>query len=76
MVIQTRAQSGTCTAMVTRVGFETAKGCLVHSILYPKSIDHKMQKDGSKFLLILACVACIGFIYSITVAFIGCVKTK
>ena len=75
VVIQTRAQSGACTAMVTRVGFETAKGTLVHSILFPKPINHKLEHDGAKFLSILGSIALVGFVYSITVATLGCVDT-
>ena len=75
-IIQTRTQSSGCTAMVTRVGFETAKGTLVHSILFPKPINHKLEHDGMKFLSILGCIALIGFVYSIVVAAVGCVKAK
>ena len=75
-VIQTRGQSGSCTAMIVRVGFETAKGTLVQSILFPKPINHKLEHDGMKFLLILCCVALIGFVYSIVVSVLGCVYTS
>ena len=49
------------------VGFSTAKGELVRSILYPKPMGFKFYKDAMKFILLLACVAAIGMIYSIIV---------
>uniref|UniRef100_A0A803Y7P4 ATPase 13A3 n=1 Tax=Meleagris gallopavo TaxID=9103 RepID=A0A803Y7P4_MELGA len=58
--------SGTCIvneSMLT--GFNTAKGQLVRSILYPKPTDFKLYRDAYWFLLSLVVVAGIGFIYTI-----------
>jgi magnesium-transporting ATPase (P-type) len=48
-----------------RVGFSTAKGELVRSILFPKPIDFKFSQDGVKFILSLAMIALGGMIYTI-----------
>ena len=37
-VLQTRSKNGECTALVARTGYETAKGQLVQSILFPKDV--------------------------------------
>ena len=54
-------------AVVVRTGFSTSKGELVRSILYPKPVDHKFNKDAGSFLLFLAAIAMIGFIYTIVI---------
>ena len=46
-------------------GFLTSKGELVRSILYPKPVDFKFQRHSYYFILFLAVVACIGFVYTI-----------
>lgn len=50
------------TALVTNTGFLTTKGSLVRDILYPKPINFKFQADAMKFVLLMACIAIIGFI--------------
>lgn len=47
------------------LGFSTAKGQLVRSILYPKPTDFKLYRDAYLFLLSLVVVAGIGFLYTI-----------
>uniref|UniRef100_A0A7N6AM14 Cation-transporting ATPase n=1 Tax=Anabas testudineus TaxID=64144 RepID=A0A7N6AM14_ANATE len=65
-VIQTRFYTGELVkAVVVRIGFSTAKGQLVRSILYPKPTDFKLYRDAYLFLLCLVAVAGIGFVYSI-----------
>lgn len=54
-------------AMVTRTGYATAKGKLVHSILYPKPTDHQAVKDTVKFMIFLFIVAIGGIIYTTVV---------
>ena len=49
------------------VGFSTAKGELVRSILYPKPMGFKFYKDAMKFILLLACIAAVGMTYSIAI---------
>ncbi|XP_060580434.1 polyamine-transporting ATPase 13A3-like [Ruditapes philippinarum] len=65
-VIQTRFYGGhKVKAVVFRTGFSTAKGGLVRSILYPKPVDFKFNRDTYKFVGILAGIALMGFIYTV-----------
>lgn len=65
-VIQTRYYGNQkVKAVVVRTGFSTAKGELVRSILYPKPVDFKFEKDTYIFVGVLAIIACLGFIYTI-----------
>ncbi|KAM5163819.1 putative cation-transporting ATPase 13A4 [Mantella aurantiaca] len=67
-VIQTKSTSnGQVKAVVLRTGFNTAKGDLVRSILYPKPMNFKLYRDAFRFLMILATVAVIGTIYTVAV---------
>lgn len=50
------------------LGFSTAKGQLIRSILYPKPTDFKLYRDAYMFLLCLVGVAAIGFVYSIALS--------
>lgn len=50
------------------LGFSTAKGQLIRSILYPKPTDFKLYRDAYMFLLCLVGVAGVGFIYSIVLS--------
>ncbi|XP_044260225.1 polyamine-transporting ATPase 13A3-like isoform X2 [Tribolium madens] len=52
-------------AVVVRTGFSTAKGSLVRSILYPPPVDFRFEKDSYRFVVLLAGVALIGFIYTV-----------
>ncbi|RLU24127.1 hypothetical protein DMN91_004336 [Ooceraea biroi] len=65
-VIQTRYY-GTekVLAVVIRTGFNTSKGGLVRSIMYPPPVDFKFEQDSYKFVMMLACIASIGVIYTI-----------
>ncbi|XP_036059101.1 probable cation-transporting ATPase 13A4 isoform X4 [Onychomys torridus] len=67
-VIQARAAgSGTVRAVVLQTGFNTAKGDLVRSILYPKPMNFKLYRDAIRFLLCLVGTAAIGMIYTLCV---------
>ncbi|XP_056419530.1 probable cation-transporting ATPase 13A4 [Hyla sarda] len=67
-VIQTKSSGqGQVKAVVLRTGFNTAKGDLVRSILYPKPMNFKLYRDAFRFLLVLASVAVIGTIYTVAV---------
>ncbi|EPY85268.1 hypothetical protein CB1_000389010 [Camelus ferus] len=67
-VIQAKAAcSGTVKAVVLQTGFNTAKGDLVRSILYPKPMNFKLYRDAIRFLLCLVGTATIGMIYTLCV---------
>ncbi|KAI8907999.1 hypothetical protein EDD86DRAFT_208692 [Gorgonomyces haynaldii] len=51
-----------CIAIVMSCGFDTAKGQLFRSILYPNQLDFKFKTDAYKFMLMLGCVAFVAFI--------------
>ena len=60
-VIQTRYYGKSdVLAVVVRTGFETAKGALIRSILYPKPMGFKFYRDSIRFISVLFCVAAIG----------------
>lgn len=65
-VIQTR-YFGTekVIAVVIRTGFSTSKGGLVRSIMYPPPVDFKFEQDSYKFVILLACIASVGVVYTI-----------
>ncbi|XP_008206786.1 cation-transporting ATPase 13A2 isoform X2 [Nasonia vitripennis] len=52
-------------AVVIRTGFNTSKGGLVRSIMYPPPVDFKFEQDSYKFVELLACIASIGVVYTI-----------
>uniref|UniRef100_A0A7M4F4N5 Cation-transporting ATPase n=1 Tax=Crocodylus porosus TaxID=8502 RepID=A0A7M4F4N5_CROPO len=67
-VIQTKADgSGLVKAIVLHTGFNTAKGDLVRSILYPKPINFKLYRDAMSFLMCLIALAIAGMIYSVCI---------
>ncbi|KAM5163816.1 putative cation-transporting ATPase 13A4 [Mantella aurantiaca] len=53
------------TAVVLHTGFNTAKGDMVRSILYPKPMNFKLYRDAFRFLMCLVIIAIIGFIYTV-----------
>ncbi|XP_041480134.1 probable cation-transporting ATPase 13A3 [Lytechinus variegatus] len=63
-------------AVVVNTGFSTAKGALVHSILYPKPMNLKLHRDAIRFVAVLACFAFVGAIYIITIKIINGADTK
>ncbi|KAF9206414.1 hypothetical protein BGZ49_002505 [Haplosporangium sp. Z 27] len=56
-------------AMVVRTGFNTTKGTLIRSMLFPKPNDFQFYRDSFRFIGILAMIACCGFLIS-TVNFV------
>jgi len=51
--------------------FATSKGELVRSILYPKPVDFRFNRDTYKFVGILAAFALMGFVYTV-ILMVGC----
>lgn len=52
------------TAMVVKTGFNTTKGSLVRSMLFPKPTGFKFYEDSFKYIGFMTIIAAIGFIYS------------
>lgn len=61
-VIQKR---GKCKVVVISTGFNTEKGSLVRSILYPKKIKIAFQFESVKFIIIMFILGIIGYIINI-----------
>lgn len=51
-------------AMVVKTGFNTTKGSLVRSMLFPKPTGFKFYQDSFKYIGFMTVIAFIGFIYS------------
>lgn len=65
-VIQTRYYNNVkVRAVIIRTGYQTAKGELVRSIMFPKPVDFKLNRHIHQFVGCLAFLALIGFIYTV-----------
>lgn len=51
-------------AMVVRTGFDTTKGALVRSMLFPKPMGFKFYRDSFRFIGFLGLIAGVGFLAS------------
>ncbi|XP_036099133.1 probable cation-transporting ATPase 13A5 [Molossus molossus] len=58
---------GPVRAVVLQTGYNTAKGDLVRSILYPRPLNFKLYSDAFKFIVFLACLGVVGFFYALGV---------
>jgi len=59
--IYQKYESKAAYALVIRTGFNTAKGSLVRSMLFPKENFFKFYRDSFKFIFVLAILALFGF---------------
>ncbi|XP_044907463.1 probable cation-transporting ATPase 13A5 isoform X2 [Felis catus] len=58
---------GPVRAVVLQTGYNTAKGDLVRSILYPRPLNFKLYNDAFKFIVFLAFLGIVGFFYALGV---------
>ena len=65
-VIQTRYYNNAkVKAVIIRTAYQTAKGELVRSIMFPKPVDFKLNRHIHMFIGCLAGLAFIGFMYTV-----------
>jgi len=60
-----RGTDGPAIAMVVRTGFNTTKGSLVRSMLFPRPNKFRFYRDSFRFIGVMAIIACLGFCISI-----------
>ncbi|OXB75614.1 UNVERIFIED_CONTAM: hypothetical protein H355_001258 [Colinus virginianus] len=67
-VIQAKSSGrGPVRAVVLQTGFNTAKGDLVRSILYPRPVNFQLYRDAFKFIVGLSAIGVLGSIYTVCV---------
>ncbi|KAK9674726.1 hypothetical protein K7432_016952, partial [Basidiobolus ranarum] len=57
--------SGKAIGLVVRTGFNTTKGALVRSMLFPKPNKFAFYRDSFRFIGVLGCIAIVGFMISV-----------
>ncbi|XP_075058372.1 putative cation-transporting ATPase 13A4 isoform X2 [Mixophyes fleayi] len=67
-VIRTESTAqGPARAVVLRTGFNTTKGDMVRSILYPKPLNFKLHRDVKWFFIFLGFLAIVGILYAVII---------
>jgi cation-transporting ATPase 13A2 len=65
-IVQKRSQTGgKVMALVKSTGFNTEKGNLIRSILFPVEVEFKFKKDSVRYILFMACLSVLGFAVSL-----------
>ncbi|WPG97456.1 putative cation-transporting atpase [Acrodontium crateriforme] len=59
-----KSDEGAAVALVIRTGFNTTKGALVRSMLFPKPSGFKFYRDSFRYISVMACIAAVGFVAS------------
>ena len=59
-----QADEAVALAIAVRTGFNTTKGALVRSMLFPKPAGFKFYRDAFRYISVMAGVAGVGFIAS------------
>ncbi|RLV90384.1 Vacuolar cation-transporting ATPase YPK9 [Spathaspora sp. JA1] len=59
-----QAEEPIVTAMAIRTGFNTTKGSLIRSMLFPKPTGFKFYRDSFKYIGFMTIIAALGFTYS------------
>ncbi|KAK0663981.1 putative type V cation-transporting ATPase [Cercophora samala] len=62
---QNEDEQAVALAMVIKTGFNTTKGALVRSMLFPKPSGFKFYRDSFKYIGVMTIVAIIGFLASV-----------
>ncbi|KAL2312417.1 Cation-transporting ATPase [Schizosaccharomyces pombe] len=57
-------EEGASLAMVVRTGFNTTKGALVRSMIFPKPTNFSFYRDSFRFITAMFIIALIGFVFS------------
>lgn len=60
-----QVKSTPCVGLCLRTGFETTKGSLIRSILYPVQSLFRFEQQSYRFIMALSVVACLGFIVTL-----------
>ncbi|KAI1377354.1 hypothetical protein F4677DRAFT_416128 [Hypoxylon crocopeplum] len=61
---ENRDDEAVALAMVVRTGFNTTKGSLVRSMLFPKPSGFKFYRDSFRYISVMGCIALLGFVVS------------
>jgi len=61
----TKKDAGAAIAMVVRTGFNTTKGSLVRSMLFPRPNKFRFYRDSFRFIGVMSIIAALGFCLSI-----------